>query len=284
MEQNVTSNKSAHVCDSFCQDLNGNASYCQSDLDIPQCFGGNQSCGSCPSALSCDDYCDVLNSANWTGSYCKFYQDPPVCQWGDQPCNSAVCIPKNLTDNLTSAIISNVTNATTTLAPTTTEVYQALEVNTTVAPTTAAPSISCDDFCKEFLNDVSTYCKSWLGEPVCQGYAQPCDATLCVPAVTPTAAINSTLIVGSLNATDGVNASAAIVGNQTILCDEFCQGLFNDETTYCKSWLTEPVCQGYAQPCDSSLCFSPTVLPVATNVTSEISNTTDSLNVTDVSP
>ncbi|KAF4658444.1 hypothetical protein FOZ61_005600 [Perkinsus olseni] len=97
-------------CDSFCQSLNDDGSYCKWWKTEPVCRGGDQPCG--PSYCStgeppgtgtpqdrhsgpdvnCDAYCEDQSPPPTDGeSYCKWWLHVPVCKGGDQLCGPSIC-------------------------------------------------------------------------------------------------------------------------------------------------------------------------------------------------
>ncbi|KAF4683355.1 hypothetical protein FOZ60_009244 [Perkinsus olseni] len=160
------------ACDTMCQSLNDEASYCKWWLPKPTCLGGDQPCGDqtvCTSqtwppaptpslpagahpheSAPCNAYCVGLNGP---ASFCKWWKDEPACQGGDQPCGSSDC-------------------ASGTPAP-------------TEGPpdSHAGPSPNCDAYCTSvnpgLSGDRVSYCKWWLYVPVCYDGDQPCGPSVC---------------------------------------------------------------------------------------------------------
>ncbi|KAF4663399.1 hypothetical protein FOL47_005756 [Perkinsus chesapeaki] len=225
-----------HTCDLYCQSLNGAESFCKSWQDNAVCQGGNQACGNldiCGPAVTtgssvstgtsvfdpeCDKMCQSLNDAS---SYCKWWKDVPVCSGGDQPCgDTSVC-------------------------------------NSQTWPTARTPSAvngphlyhspTCDVHCQN-LNDVGSYCKWWMAQPVCQGGNQVCTPTVCgagEPTVAPT--------------TDIFHMG------QSSNCDAYCEdlnpGLLGGERSHCKWYLHIAVCHQGDQVCTPSVCENYTRAP-----------------------
>ncbi|KAF4666235.1 hypothetical protein FOL47_004210 [Perkinsus chesapeaki] len=98
------------ACDSHCQSLNDDSSYCKWWKAEPVCRGGDQPCGPSDCSpgdfttstapperhsgpdMNCDAYCRDLNPTTTAGeSYCKWWMHVPVCKNGDQQCNPSVC-------------------------------------------------------------------------------------------------------------------------------------------------------------------------------------------------
>ncbi|KAF4692797.1 hypothetical protein FOZ60_012490 [Perkinsus olseni] len=160
------------ACDTMCQSLNDEASYCKWWLPKPTCLGGDQPCGDqtvCTSqtwppaptpslpagahpheSAPCNAYCIGLNGPS---SFCKWWKNEPACQGGDQPCGPSDC-------------------ATGTPAP-------------TEGPpdSHAGPSPNCDAYCTSvnpgLSGDRVSYCKWWLYVPVCYDGDQPCGPSVC---------------------------------------------------------------------------------------------------------
>ncbi|EER08539.1 conserved hypothetical protein [Perkinsus marinus ATCC 50983] len=160
------------ACDTMCQSLNDEASYCKWWLPRPTCLGGDQPCGDqtiCTSqtwppaptpslpagahpheSAPCNEYCVGLNGPS---SFCKWWKNEPVCQGGDQPCGVSDC-------------------PTGTLAP-------------TGGPpdSHAGPSPNCNAYCAAMNPGLSgdrvSYCKWWLYVPACYVGDQLCGPSVC---------------------------------------------------------------------------------------------------------
>jgi len=173
-------------CDTYCQGLNGEKSYCKWWLDEPMCKGGDQHCGGGADYCSqqeipettpgpatspdpsrhqnqspeCDEFCAYHNGEK---SYCKWWQKESVCKGGDQPCGVGQC-----------GIVQ------TTHAPDATAAPSA----STSAPSTDthdAPSDACDAYCNDQnpSEENGSYCKWWLDESICKGGNQSCAPSVC---------------------------------------------------------------------------------------------------------
>ncbi|EER08653.1 conserved hypothetical protein [Perkinsus marinus ATCC 50983] len=197
------------ACDTMCQSLNDEASYCKWWLPRPTCLGGDQPCGDqtvCTSqtwppaptpslpagahpyeSAPCNAYCVGLNGPT---SYCKWWKNEPVCQGGDQSCGPSDC-------------------PTGTPAP-------------TEGPPDAhvGPSSNCDAYCTAINPDLSfdrvSYCKWWLHVPVCYDGDQPCGPSVCSnfgETTTPTTSIPS--VTPTTQATTISSATSQIVTTQS---------------------------------------------------------------------
>ncbi|KAF4693066.1 hypothetical protein FOZ62_027074 [Perkinsus olseni] len=219
------------TCDAYCQQLNGEQSYCKTTLAAPACLGGDQPCDSfeaCGQSIplstapipstgdgtyepACDTMCQSLNDE---ASYCKWWLPKPTCLGGDQPCgDQTVC-----------------TSQTWPPAP------------TPSLPAGAHPheSAPCNAYCVS-LNGEGSYCKWWKEEPTCQGGNQSCGVGDC-----PTGTQAPT---GGPADTHSAHSPA---------CDDYCvsqnQSSDDNSESYCKWWLTVPTCLYGDQHCGPSVC------------------------------
>ncbi|KAF4697754.1 hypothetical protein FOZ60_000098 [Perkinsus olseni] len=123
---------------------------------------------------------------------------------------------------------------------------------TTQAPATTGTSVfnpQCDEMCQS-LNDANSYCKWWKDVPVCSGGDQPCgDVAMCSSQTWPPASTPS-----AVNGPHQYHSPT---------CDVHCQSL-NDEGSYCKWWMSEPVCQGGNQACTPDDCGAGESTPAVT--------------------
>ncbi|EER07341.1 conserved hypothetical protein [Perkinsus marinus ATCC 50983] len=98
------------TCDTYCQGLNDEGSYCKWWAAEPVCQGGNQACtpdvcgvGEATPATTtdtfhmgqnanCDAYCEDINPEMiLEKSHCKWWLHIAVCHQGDQVCTPSVC-------------------------------------------------------------------------------------------------------------------------------------------------------------------------------------------------
>ncbi|KAF4656175.1 hypothetical protein FOL46_007911 [Perkinsus olseni] len=266
--------------DSYCRAVNGAASFCiRTQLLGDFCAFGNEECGSgtippyttTPSTTqqpttpesstlppasttttitvttlppnAWDDFCRGLNgpssfclSTTLLGSFCAF---------GNQPCASgdpSTITPEASTSSSTTATVSpSTTTATPSTTRTSTKPVSVSNTPTAMRPETQPVDFrpACDSFCEK-LNGPASYCKDWSSFPVCQFGNQPCgslvDCQLSTPIPTP-----------------AVLSTSPIPTARSRGCDEMCRDL-NGAWSYCKSWATNPVCQGGNQPCDGLSC------------------------------
>ncbi|KAF4654426.1 hypothetical protein FOL47_009986 [Perkinsus chesapeaki] len=235
------------ACDSYCQTLNGDASFCKLWFESPVCQYGDQPCGTLEICGDAPRYTipdkPVEYSAEWN-EYCRYLNGPVssctgTCTGGGQPCgrgNAPVVTPTT----------APVLVTTTTAAPPTAE--------TEVQPVTEKTAdAGCDEFCKS-LNGETSFCKWWNTEPVCHLGDQPCgSSTACngdgIPAVTP--------VVVDTNVEEAPTETVQVAAPEDAVqrtCDAFCAQL-NGETSFCKWWHASPVCQYGDQPCGTiDLC------------------------------
>ncbi|KAF4661858.1 hypothetical protein FOZ61_002893 [Perkinsus olseni] len=220
------------ACDSYCQELNGEESYCKHWQNPAVCHSGDQPCG----PAVCD----------------------PISTTATTPITTSI---GSTTFTSTSSTGSAATTAAQSSTPTT------VIVSTTSASVSAGPSASsttgslvfggdsdattsesteCDSYCK-FLNGDDSYCKSWLSPAVCQGGDQPCGSSQCAFTSTEPA------FGGDADAT------TAPPSEDTAACDHYCR-LLNGELSFCKYWQIPAVCQIGDQPCgDVDICRAPIV-------------------------
>ncbi|KAF4751143.1 hypothetical protein FOZ63_024750 [Perkinsus olseni] len=235
-----------YACDAYCESVNGANSYCKWWFKEPVCKGGNQPCGTLDLCTSdspfspttrpsdetvpapsvdglhhpeCDYMCKSMNNIL---SYCKWWMDTPVCHGGDQPCGDVgECRSQDWPEPQTP----------------------------TPAPGAhPGPSRECDAYCAG-LNGDGSYCKWWKAVAVCKGGDQPCGVGECattseyISIDTPT----------TVSPVDGDRHSGP-----NVRCDAYCvdqnPGLSGYMPTYCKWWLTVPVCKHGNQPCNPSIC------------------------------
>ncbi|EEQ99002.1 hypothetical protein Pmar_PMAR012010 [Perkinsus marinus ATCC 50983] len=210
-----------------------------------------------------------------------FVMSPPVCLYGDQPCG----------------------DVSTCQAPIVGFTTFDLDGDQHVGP-----SAACDLYCQG-LNDDESYCKHWQNPAVCHSGDQPCGPTVCDPidttAVFSTTAVSTapvsssptTTLVTTLAPTTttdvvttpsaGTSVSpttvSAIFGGdsdpttpESSECDLYCKSL-NGDDSYCKSWLSPPVCQKGNQRCDPSTCIVETTEPIfgGDAETTPVTSTTD---------
>lgn len=225
------------TCDAYCQQLNGEESYCKMTLAAPTCVNGDQPCGTfeaCgqdipppttslpPSNGSYEPACDVMcQSINDETSYCKWWQPVPTCLNGDQPCgDQTVC-----------------TSQTWPPAPTPPTFDGA-------HPHESAP---CNAYCVS-LNGEGSYCKWWKEEATCQGGGQSCGVSDC-PSGTPAP----------------TEAPSDSHSAHSPACDAYCvsqnPSSSDDGESYCKWWLAIPTCLHGDQHCGPSVCDAPSSAP-----------------------
>merc|ERR1712137_166533 len=91
-----------------------------------------------------------------------------------------------------------------------------------------------DAYCQKKCNDPASYCKYWLGVPVCHGSDVPCTCNNMPPPQTTE------------------KPGCPMGGDCKPKCakgDASCQNKCNDPASYCKYWLDVPVCQGSDVTC-----------------------------------
>ncbi|KAF4653752.1 hypothetical protein FOL47_010317 [Perkinsus chesapeaki] len=187
-----------------------------------------------------DFICQVF--IGYDGAACDHENNVCLTNYGSSmiPCATTEASPVSTTE--ASPVSTTEASPVKTSAGITTSTDGMANFTTTVPPVGGADSIDdenaadmpyCDDFCIG-LNSGKSYCKSWLIEPVCHGGDQSCGPASCIP-----------------NDTHAVESAS---------CDNYCikqnPTLAEDEVSYCKWWLSAPVCFNGDQPCPPSVCGS----------------------------
>ncbi|KAF4701165.1 hypothetical protein FOZ62_004772 [Perkinsus olseni] len=229
------------ACDSYCQVLNGDASFCKWWFESPVCQYGDQPCGTMELCGNPPQFTPRPRqySPEWD-EYCKYLNGPTsrcdgTCSGGGQSCGSGE-VPS--TDATTVPVV-----ITTAPSSWTTEMISG-----------RSGDAGCDDYCKS-LNGETSFCKWWFVDPVCQFGDQPCGDADCksgsapaVPPVDPVAPEEAPEEPSSPTSPDDVVQKT---------CDVYCVQL-NGENSFCKWWHTNPVCQHGDQPCGTlDVCGQP---------------------------
>lgn len=127
------------ACDSYCQDLNDESSYCKYWQNPAVCLSGDQPCG------------------------------PSVCD----TTTSVVSVSTTPTPTTIPALSTTLVSDTSSVRTTFTSPLFGGD-----SDSTATTFDGCDTYCKALNNEYS-YCKYWLDKPVCQSGEQPCGLSVC---------------------------------------------------------------------------------------------------------
>ncbi|KAF4751242.1 hypothetical protein FOZ63_013132, partial [Perkinsus olseni] len=220
------------ACDSYCQELNGEESYCKHWQNPAVCHSGDQPCG--PAV------CDPISTTATT---------PITTSIGSTAFTST-----SSTDSAATTAAQSSTPATVIVSTSSASVSADPSTSSTTgspvfggdSDATTSESTECDSYCKS-LNGDDSYCKSWLSPAVCQGGDQPCGSSQCAFTSTEPA------FGGDADAT------TAPPSEDTAACDHYCR-LLNGELSFCKYWQIPAVCQIGDQPCgDVDICRAPVV-------------------------
>jgi len=102
---------------------------------------------------------------------------------------------------------------------------------TTLEAPTAQPI--CDKYCKKVTGLVGSYCKAWLSPPTCEGSTKTCYPHECRPK--PKSTTSTTTL-------EAPTASP--------IRDKYCKIVSDHKDSYCKTWLSPPVCEFSGKPCE----------------------------------
>ncbi|KAF4677373.1 hypothetical protein FOL47_001959 [Perkinsus chesapeaki] len=227
-----------NTCNAYCQQLNGEKSYCKTTIAAPSCFIGDQPCGTfelcgdtvTPTTVvdapagdgSFEPACDVMcQSLNDEASYCKWWMPIPTCLGGDQACGDhSVC---------------------------TSQTWPPAPKPSRPAGSHPYESAPCNAYCVS-LNGEGSYCKWWKDEPVCQAGNQSCGVGDCPSGTSAPPEVPEDAHSGHSPACD----SYCVEKNPTVN---------GDRESYCKWWLTVPTCLYGDQHCGPSVCEATSPAP-----------------------